>query len=459
MGRASTVASVVEGAGGVFSDDQKRFIAPDGTARCVEQNAAPIKDDQGTILGMVLVIRDITERRRADEALRDADRRKEEFLAVLSHELRNPLASIQTALELMRHAESSGAGVDGELSVVERQVQHLTSLVDDLLDVSLINRGRIELHKEIVDLAAAVALAVEVVRPMISERRQDLEITLPDESIRLEADPTRLGQVLLNLLTNASKYTGIGGRISLAAEFDRDEVVVRIRDTGIGIAPALLPVIFDLFVQGQPRSDPAHGGMGIGLSLVKSLVEKHDGSLVARSGGAGMGSEFVFRLPALPARQPADPSAAERAPADAPESWSRHRILIVDDNAVAADGLGRLLGLVYRQDVRVVYDGRAALDLAGSFQPDVVLLDLGMTIMDGYEVARRLRERPEFARVRIVALTGWGQEEDRRRTLEMGFDLHLTKPVSANTLKRILTDLEPDVRGHGLLTLGAQTNP
>jgi len=452
------LARVVQEAGVVLTDDHMLFITRDGQTRCVEQNAAPIKDDQGKIMGVVIVIRDITERRRADEALREADRRKEEFLAVLSHELRNPLAPIQAALDLLRQAEMSPSDSERELSVVARQVRHLTRLVDDLLDISRINRGRIELHKEVVVLGKAVAEVIEAVKPLIDQRQLELRIALPAESIRLEADPTRLEQIFRNLLTNAVKYTNIGGRIELRAERAGDEVVVRVQDTGIGIASATLPRIFDLFVQGEGRADRSQGGLGIGLSLVKTLVEKHGGSITAHSQGPGTGSEFVVRLP-VHSVSPADgrdaPPPARTDPAGV---WPRRRILIVDDNAVAADGLGKLLTLVYGQEVRVVYDGWTALDVAGSFQPELVLLDLGMSIMDGYEVARQLRDRPECAGARLVAVTGWGQEEDRRRSREMGFDLHLIKPVNTNTLQRLLADPAFDVRQDGVLAAASTIN-
>jgi PAS domain S-box-containing protein len=452
------LSKVVEGAGEVVLEDGKVFIGKDGTERSIEQTAAPIKDDQGNILGVVIVIRDITERRRTEEALREADRRKEEFLAVLSHELRNPLAPIQTALDLMRRSEMSPAQFQRELTVVDRQVRHLTRLVDDLLDVSRINRGRIELHREVVVLASAIANLIESIQPLIDERRIELTLALPAERIRLEADSTRLEQILLNLLTNAIKYTDVGGRIRLSAQRDGDQVVVRVRDTGMGITPDLLPRIFDLFVQGTRRLNQAQGGMGIGLCLVKTLVEQHGGTITAHSAGPGMGSEFVVRLPALPATQHVPSLAPRVAPARVRAGFARHRILIVDDNAAAADGLARLLALVYGQDVRVANDGLTALESAIEFQPEIVLLDLGMAVMDGYEVARLLRERPEGRRMRIVAVTGWGQEEDRRRSREMGFDLHLVKPVKSDTLEELLNGSQGRTRGDGMLTAIAETN-
>ncbi|MBV8077123.1 MAG: PAS domain-containing sensor histidine kinase, partial [Planctomycetaceae bacterium] len=274
-----------------------RLRRHDGEYRWILDTGVPRFAPDGTFSGYIGSAIDITDRKRAEEELREADRRKEEFLAVLSHEIRNPLAPIQTALDLMKRAAMTGAEFERERGVMERQVDHLSRLVDDLLDVSRISRGRIELHKEVVDLAAAVAGAIEAVRPRMVERRQVLQVSLPKESINLAADPTRLEQILLNLLTNAAKYTDVGGQIMLSAERHEDEVEVRVRDTGIGIAPEMLPRIFDLFVQGERRLDRALGGLGIGLSLVKSLVEMHGGSVTARSEGADMGSEFVVRLP------------------------------------------------------------------------------------------------------------------------------------------------------------------
>lgn len=413
------------------------FVRKDETSFPVVVSVAPLEQD-GETVGGVMEFRDVTKEKAAEEALRETDRRKEEFLAVLSHELRNPLASIQTALDLMGQAAMTEAEFERERAVMERQVRHLTSLVDDLLEVSRISRGRIELRKQVVDLATVVAEAIETVQPQMDKRHQELQISLPEESIELEADPTRLEQILLNLLTNAAKYTDAGGRIGLTAERDDGEVVVRVRDTGIGITPEMLPRIFDLFFQGERRLDRSLGGMGIGLSLVKSLVEMHGGSITAHSQGLGMGSEFVVRLPVLSGSQADEVDSPQSVRSDTPEVLPRRRILIVDDNVIAADGLGRLLALVYGQEVRVVYDGPSALDMAGSFQPEIVLLDLGMAVMDGYEVAMRLRERPECAGALIVAVTGWGHEEDRRRSREAGFDLHLVKPVNADTLRGLL---------------------
>jgi two-component system CheB/CheR fusion protein len=437
---------------GTVYEVEFRNLRPDGSVHWISGRGMVFADDTGQPIRMIGTAMDITERKLIETTLREADRRKEEFLAVLSHELRNPLAPIRTSLSLMGQAGLSGAEFERERAVVERQVQHLTRLVDDLLDVSRINRGGIELQKEVVGLSETIADVVEAVKVPIAERRQQLDITLPEAPIRLEADPTRLEQILLNLLTNASKYTDVGGRIGLTATLEGDEVVVSVHDTGIGISAEILPRVFDLFVQGERRLDQALGGMGIGLSLVKNLVEKHGGSVAAHSDGPGLGSEFVVRLPALArARAAALDSKQPARPVDS-QAIPRRRILVVDDNAAAADSLGRLLNLVFGQEVEVAYDGTAALDLAGTFRPEMVLLDLGMAAMDGYEVAMRLRERPECARLRIIAVTGWGQQEDRRRTLEAGFDVHLVKPVDVDSLRKLLASPPGDGQGSSLLS-------
>src|SRR5208337_2541819 len=393
---------------------------------------------------------DITDRKRIEEELRKSDRRKEEFLAVLSHELRNPLAPIQTAVDLLEQAGTGGAGSDRELAMIKRQVQNLKRLVDDLLDVSRISRGKIELRKELVELAPVVAQAVEAVRPLFDEHHQELHVSIPKESIVLEADSTRLEQILLNLLINAAKYTPQGGRIWLDAEPFQREVVIHVRDTGIGIEADLLPKVFDLFLQGERRVGLSHEGGGIGLSLAKKLIELHGGTITAHSQGPNMGSEFMVKLPVISGVQSLREQPPKAIQPEVSELLPRRRILIVDDNVQAADSLARLMSVVFDQEVRVVYNGKSALELAGSFLPEVVLLDLEMTGMDGYEVAMRLRERSECSKALIVAVTGWGHEEDRRRSLEMGFDLHLVKPVTARDLRAMLTDLNQKLEKHCL---------
>jgi CheY-like chemotaxis protein len=322
--------------------------------------------------------------------------------------------------------------------MAERQVVHLVRLIDDLMDVARISKGKLELHKEVVDLHTVVRQAVETARPQIDDRRHQLTVSLPNGPIRLEADPTRLEQVFWNLLNNAAKYTDPGGRIDLSAEAVGGQVAVRVRDTGVGIEPAMLPRLFQMFVQVGEHKEHAQGGLGIGLGLVRRLVEMHGGSITAHSEGRGRGSEFAVRLPMLPAvsTEPAPPKNLDRSAAATPP---RRRILVVDDNTDAATSLARLLERLYGQEVRVAHDGTEALDVAGEFRPDVILLDIGLPGMDGHEVARRLRGRPEFERALIVALTGGGQDADRRRSAEAGFDRHLVKPVASEALRDLLT--------------------
>ncbi len=379
------------------------------------------------------------ERLRLIGQLREADRRKDVFLATLAHELRNPLAPIRNALHLMALPESDDDRHEEVRSMAERQVNHLTRLVDDLMDVARITQGKVALRKEVAELAPIVAHAVESARGAIDGRGQSLVVAIPDEPIDLEVDRTRLEQILDNLLSNASKYTDPGGRIELTAERADGDLIVRVVDTGIGIEPEALPRIFEMFAQADPRSSRAEGGLGIGLGLVRSLVELHGGSIAARSAGRGAGSEFVVRLPALPAgARPARPRAVVPG---AEGVVACRSVLVVDDNVDAATTLARLLKRLYGQEVRLAFDGPTAIEAALDARPDLVLLDIGMPGMDGYEVARRLRALPGFERTLIVALTGWGQEKDRERSVRAGFDKHLVKPVDPSGLMDLLAGL------------------
>jgi signal transduction histidine kinase/CheY-like chemotaxis protein len=376
------------------------------------------------------------ERLRLIHQLRQADRRKDEFLAVLAHELRNPLAPVRNAVEVMRLRDVDDPGLRWARDIIDRQVQQMTRLVDDLLDVSRITRGKVKLQKEPVDLAVVVARAVESSRPLIDARHHELTVTLPPEPVPLEADAIRLAQVVANLLNNAAKYTGEGGRIGLAVERHGAEAVVRVRDSGVGIPAGMLTQVFDLFTQVESSVVRSQGGLGIGLTLVRSLVELHGGSVTAHSEGPGTGSEFVVRLPALPELRSGDcgPGGNGRRAGS-----SARRILVVDDNGDAADSLAVLLRLM-GNDVRTARDGPAALEAAGAYRPDVVLLDLGLPRMSGYEVCRRLREGHFANGPLVVALTGYGQDEDRRRTREAGFDHHLVKPVNPDELGEVLAE-------------------
>ncbi|HET6164101.1 MAG TPA: PAS domain S-box protein [Planctomycetota bacterium] len=369
--------------------------------------------------------------------LKESDRRKDEFLAMLAHELRNPLAPIRNSVQIFRAHGMPVPDLQWATEVIDRQVRQMTRLVDDLLDVSRITRGRIELRRQPVDLAEVVASAVEASRPLIDKRRHELTVTIPAQPIRLDADPTRLAQVLSNLLNNAAKYMDPCGRIGLAASQEGGDVVISVRDTGIGIKKEVLPRIFDMFMQGDPGSEQSEGGLGIGLTLVRRLVELHGGSVEARSDGLGKGSEFRVRIPAA--------GAAEGATARRPEvqaaSAAPRRILVVDDNHDAADTL-RLLLKKTGNEVNTAHDGIEAVDVAESFRPEIVLLDLGLPKLSGYEAARRIRAQAGGDEMVLVALTGWGHEEDRRRSLEAGFDVHMTKPVEFTALRRLVADFE-----------------
>lgn len=371
------------------------------------------------------------------QELREADRLKDEFLAMLAHELRNPLAPIRNALFIMRSPEADSQMTQQVLAIAERQVQHMARLLDDLLDVSRISRGRIELRTETVDVARVIQLAIEAVQPLVDESHHELTVTLPPRSVELVADPTRLEQILTNLLNNACKYTEPGGHIWLSADLQGADVVIRVKDTGIGISQEMLPRIFDLFVQADRQLDRSRGGVGIGLTLVRRLVELHGGTIEASSPGLGQGSEFVVRLPALatdfPDPKPLTPPATEdRASLSTP-----HRILVVDDNPDAANSLAILLR-IGGYEVVTAFDGPAAIALAKQFLPALIFLDIGMPGMDGCEVARLIRQEPTLQKVRLVAVTGWGQPEDRERTAAAGIDQHLVKPIEPAALQIVL---------------------
>jgi PAS domain S-box-containing protein len=373
--------------------------------------------------------------------LKEADRRKNEFLAMLGHELRNPLAPIRNALHILSIPGLGEEAVEQARQVTERQVQHLVRLVDDLLDVGRIMRGRVELRKEPVELAAVIAQAVETAQPILDAQGQELRESLPPEPLRLEADPTRLAQVVGNLLHNAAKFSERPGHVWLSAERQGTEVVLRVRDEGIGIQREFLRHIFDLFVQDDRSLERSQGGLGIGLTVVRKLVELHGGSITAHSEGPGKGSEFVVRLPALSAAAAAGPSRRGARPVS--DSASR-RILVVDDNVDAAESLAMLLRLA-GHDVHVAHNGPEALR-AAAFSPEVVLLDIGLPGMNGYDVARRWRQDPASRNALLVAVTGYGQDEDRRRSAEAGFDYHLTKPVDPEALRRLLAGEHPLAR-------------
>jgi signal transduction histidine kinase/ActR/RegA family two-component response regulator len=377
---------------------------------------------------------ELTERRRAEHALKDADRRKDEFLATLAHELRNPLAPLRNGLELMRRKSDDPAALEQARSMMERQLRHMVRLVDDLLDISRITMGRLQLHKERIELADVMRTAVETARPLIDAPSHQLTVTVAPEPIFVHVDPTRMAQVISNLLNNAAKYTEKGGHIWLTAERIADQAVVSVRDTGIGIPTEHLSHIFEMFSQVAPAMERSQGGLGIGLALASGLIELHGGTIEARSGGADKGSEFIVRLPVAEAPVAQPGSQPDRVIADAAGNV---RILVVDDLRDAADSMAMMLETM-GHDVRTAYDGLEAVQNAATFQPNIILLDIGLPRMNGYEVARRIRDEPWGGNVALVALTGWGQDADKRQSLEAGFDHHLTKPVDLVALEKLL---------------------
>lgn len=376
----------------------------------------------------------LAERARAEESLALADQRKDEFLATLGHELRNPLAPLLTALQLLKRANIQEPIVGRVSAVMERQLNHLTRLVEDLLEVSRITRGLIEVQREPLDLAFVVHSAIETARPALDSARHQLSVELPTEPITVCGDAVRLTQVLANLLTNAAKYTNPGGHIWIEVRREGDRATVSVRDNGIGIAADQLGSVFDMFTQVDRSSRQAQGGLGIGLTLVRSLVVMHGGRVEARSEGLGKGSEFVVELPAVAVAGRVLASDGSKTAHKLP----RRRILVVDDNCDAAESLGELLTAL-GATVCVVHSGREALDALDSFGPDSVLLDIGMPDMDGYEVARKIRSTDEHSDVLLIAVTGWGQEHDERRSLAAGFDHHLVKPPDIDKLRELLT--------------------
>jgi signal transduction histidine kinase/ActR/RegA family two-component response regulator len=382
-------------------------------------------------------IRDyLSESNRVAESLREADRRKDEFLAILAHELRNPLAPLRNAVEAMRRVPNDGEALAWARGIIERQLSQMVRLIDDLLDLSRVSRGRIELRHEDVELASIVNGALEICGPAIEHGGHRLVLELPEEPIALRGDRTRLVQVVCNLLSNAAKYTPSGGRIQLAARRSHAGVEISVRDNGVGIPPDMLRKVFDMFTQVERSLERSQGGLGIGLTLVRRLVQLHGGSVEAKSAGLGQGAEFIVRLPEHAA--PALPAPSEPEPQAMAQDRPRHRILIADDNRDAADSLAVMLSVV-GHEVRTAYDGQQALELAETFTPDLALLDIGMPRMNGYDAARAIRARPFGHDMLLVALTGWGQPEDKQRSQLAGFDHHLVKPVDPSVLDRLLS--------------------
>jgi len=388
--------------------------------------------------GVVCYYYDSTQLRRVEQQLKEADRRKDEFLATLAHELRNPLAPLLAGLEIIKLAGADGM-VEQARAVMERQLRLMVRLVDDLLDISRVTQGKMELRSDRLELRAVIDAALETSRPLIEQAGHDLVVTLPDEPVFVYGDATRLAQVVSNLLNNSAKYTRNGGHIRLTVQRDGEVVTVSVADDGIGIPPAMLGKVFEMFAQVDRQLEKSTGGLGIGLSLVKGLVDMHGGTVDAHSRGEGQGSEFVVTLPAaMPVVASPDAAGGQ---ADEAVPSGRRRILVVDDNEDAADSLTQLLELL-GNEVRTAYDGESGVAEAASFRPDLVLMDLGMPKMNGYEAARRIREQPWGRDVTLVAVSGWGQEDDRRKTAEAGFDHHFVKPLEYAALSSFLTGLE-----------------
>jgi PAS domain S-box-containing protein len=438
------VGAALDPAGPGMFEVEQRIIRTDDAVRWLRVRGRAIFEGEGAARRAVLCIGaylDVTDQKEAEEQLRDADRKKDDFIALLAHELRNPLAPIRNGLNVLRLAGADQEAARETREIMERQITHMVRLIDDLLDVSRINRNKMELRLSRMTLAEAVNSALETARPIIDAGGHELSVSIPDRPIYLEADLTRLAQVFSNLLTNSAKYTRHGGKIWLTAERRGGEVAVAVRDTGIGIPAGALGNIFDMFSQVDRSVERATGGLGIGLALVKGLVEMHGGAVAAASGGEGQGSTFTVTLPV--AANPAAPTTAPRANGQ-PEV--RRRILVVDDSRDGANTLARMLRLM-GNDVRTANDGLEAIEAASEFRPEVVLMDVGMPLLNGLDATRRIREQEWGGEMTIIALTGWGQEGDKERSRAAGCDGHLVKPVSLPDLEKVLAELRGGQKG------------
>lgn len=425
---------------GRFEDEGWR-IRKDGSRFWANVIITALRDETGELRGFSKITRDLTERRQLERAklhaemMSDLSRRKDEFLAMLSHELRNPLAAILSAVQLLHLQQAQEPLHEQASAIIERQVERLTRIVDDLLEVSRVTTGKIRLEQGHLDLRAVVEHAVETVQPLTAQHKHALSMSLPEEPVCVFADPTRMEQVVINLLNNAAKYTDEGGQIWVSLDLIGQEARLRVRDNGIGISQELLPSIFDLFTQGARPLDRSQGGLGVGLTVVRRVVELHGGKVEAHSAGHGQGSEFVVFLPL------AEPPRISVEPGRAISLGSRPlRVLVVDDNRDVALGTALLLRHA-GHEIRTAHSGNEALDVVLSFRPDAVLLDLGLPEMDGYEIARRLREKPEFKELILIAISGYGQEADKRRSEDAGCDAHLVKPAEASKLIEVLKTL------------------
>jgi len=424
---------------GEIYECEHRLRLSDGSFRWHLSRGVPLKNDAGEVIKWFGTATDVHDLRKTEQELRENDRRKDEFLAMLSHELRNPLAPIRNAIQAIKRIGPPEPQLQQLSDIIGRQVTHMARLVDDLLDVSRITQNKITLRKERLELMTVVGRAVEASRPLIDAHSHRLTVLLPPDPVRVEGDMTRLAQVISNLLSNAAKYTEEGGNIWLTAEVSGGEVVLKVNDDGVGIPAHILPHVFDLFTQAERSLDRSDGGLGIGLTLVRHLVELHGGRVEAHSEGLGKGSEFVVRLPKADGVK----SKIETVAPAAVTTANCCRILVVDDNMDAGESMVTLLKLD-GHDVRVTFDGLAAVESARDFRPQVVLLDIGLPGMDGYEVARRLRSHDETKDTCLIAVTGYGRIEDRERTFASGFDYHLTKPVDPGDVEEIINNLMTD---------------
>jgi PAS domain S-box-containing protein len=420
-------------------EDDNWLVRKDGSRFFASGLTTVLRD--GRVHGYSKIFRDLTERKQLEdttqkraEELAETNRRKDEFLAMLAHELRNPMAPILNALQIMRHDRSDNPLAQQARTIIERQVRHMTRLIDDLLDAARISQGKIELRCEAVEASVILDRALETNRPLIEARGHRVSVSVPREPLWLYADPNRLEQAIGNLVTNAAKYTPRGGRVWLSAMQERNRIIFKVRDSGVGIAQDLLPHVFQLFTQGPRTRDRSEGGLGIGLTLVKSLVEMHGGTVSAHSDGTGRGSELTVELPKMPVAPAALPPTSQT---QTPKQVASLKVLIVDDSIDAADSLALLLTLE-GYEVQTANDGIRAVPAALDLTPDVVFLDIGLPGADGYTVAKRMRELPQLEGLMLVAMTGYGQEKDRELSREAGFDHHLVKPVDPEQLRQLL---------------------
>lgn len=411
-----------------------RIVHPELGTRWILDLGRIERDDSGKAKRLMGINLDVTRAKEVEEELREADQRKNRFLATLAHELRNPLAPIRNGLEILRLTQGTGEAAEQARSMMDRQLRQMVRLIDDLLDLSRISRGTIELRRETVDIAAAIQSSLEISKPMIDRASHELIVRAQPSTYFVNGDMTRLAQIFANLLNNAAKYTPNGGRIEVELTAEDRQVLISVRDDGIGIDPAMLPRVFEMFTQVERTSEMAQGGLGIGLSIAKQLVEMHGGTIEAHSEGHAKGSEFIVRLPMVAATQSAASSQEQRSLQDPARGL---RILIADDNQDAATSLALMLELE-GHDVRTTHDGPSAIERAQEFRPDVILLDIGMPGLDGYETCRHIRTLPELRHKLMIALTGWGQNEDKRRSQEAGFNHHLVKPVEAGVLEKLI---------------------